>query len=187
MSYIVGEIPYFRGFLRREYTRNLEDGHGEFYPCIVFGLRVARGRSLQLQCVLTDKYAGAMFLAPIEAYCWKPTTPFEKGRRPDMTYIQPWDCFSSEFGVHRWSMWDGMPCYALPEKRKGRYHCTLDFTGTDLADDDEQHKHLHMVLMDDGQVSAFPNNRLLVHDAAYFDVMSEKPDFIALGGRFSAE
>jgi len=193
MSHIIGELPYIRGYLRREYTRNHVDGHGDYYPCLIHGLRIVRGRQIQFQSVLSDVWAGAPFLAPVEAFCWRlPTAPrMTRPTGPDSyAYIQPWDCFSSTFGVYQFSMWRNAPVYALPDRKPGRYHCTLDFDGSDLADDDEQHKHLHICLMADGQIAAFPNNRILFEDRAYFDVFpaGERPDFEALGGGpYSAE
>lgn len=53
--FIIGSLPQsFDGFLRREYTRNLIDGHGDYYPCHIHGLRLVRGSSIQLQCVLLE-------------------------------------------------------------------------------------------------------------------------------------
>ena len=32
MPYVVGSVPYFRCFVRREYTQDMQEGHGEFIP-----------------------------------------------------------------------------------------------------------------------------------------------------------
>jgi hypothetical protein len=58
--YIIGSFDrFFHGYIRKEYTRNLEDGHGYYLPCVIHGLRVVQGQSLQFQCVLTGYGAGA--------------------------------------------------------------------------------------------------------------------------------
>lgn len=188
MSYVVGEMPYMHAFLRREYTRGLQDGHGEYYPCVVYGIRAVRGFSLQFQCVLTERHGGANFLAPIEAFCWKESPPPKKADGSlDMDYIQPWDTFSSDFGVHEFSFLRRMKCLVLPQRKPARYRFTIDFIGSDLAEDDLQHKHLHVVHLEDGQIGAFPNNRLLMCDPAFWETLTERPDFIALGGEYLAE
>lgn len=195
MAFIVGSIPYIYGFIRREYTTGFKSGWGDFLRCKIFGVRVLRGVSIEFQSVIEDERegAGAMFLAPIEAFVCESTAEanpegFNAWReRPNMTYIQPWDCFASEFGVHQFDLMKQMRCLVLPDRLHGRYHCTLDFIGTDLAEDSLQHKHLHIVRLDNGLIGAFPNNRLLMVDPAQWDVCTERPHFEALGGEFRGE
>jgi hypothetical protein len=188
--FIVGLLHrFFPGFLRREYTRNLQDGFGEYLPCMIHGLRVVRGRSLEMQCVLTDYGAGAGFLAPIEAYCWRePDMARVKGEEIDMTYVQPWDCFSDTFGVHAFEFHERMRALILPGRVRGRYRCTIDFIGSSLAELSEQHKHLHLFDMEDGSLGAFPNNRVLWVEPAMWDKpFEERPNFEALSGEWMAE
>lgn len=190
MPHIISDFQkWYPGFLRREYTRNLQDGYGDYYPCIMHGLRIVGGRSIGIQCTLTHRYAGAGFLAPIEAFCWRvPDHSRKRGERVDMTYIQPWDCFSSTFGVHEFGFHRRMKCLVLPDRKPARYRFSLDFEGNALSELDEQHKHLHIVDMDDGQVGAFPNNRLLwIEPAMWPKPLEGKPDFVALAGEFMAE
>ena len=172
--------------MRREYTRNLEDGHGEYIACIIHGLRIIQGRSIEFQCVLTDpQFAGAGFLAPIEAFCWK--IPDEPRIKADMTYVQPWDCFSTTFGVHEFDFNRRMKALILPDRRQARYRFTIDFAGSALAEFAEQHKHLHVMEMEDGSIGAFPNNRIIWCDPAFWEPLTERPDFIALSGEWMAE
>lgn len=189
--FVIGSCDrWFPGYLRREYTRNLKDGHGDYLACIIHGLRVVQGRSLELQCTLTDPHvAGAGFLAPIEAFCWRiPDAPRQPGEKPDMTYVQPWDCFSSTFGVHAFEFHRRMKALVLPDRRGARYRFSIDFTDSSLADFAEQHKHLHVMEMDDGSIGAFPNNRVLWVEPAMWDQpLTERPDFEALAGEWMAE
>ncbi len=188
--YIIGSFDrWFPGFLRREYTRNMQDGYGEYLPCVIHGLRVVQGRQLEFQSVLTETAAGAGFLAPIEAFCWKiPTNPRERFAEIDHTYIQPWDNFSSTFGVHAFEFHRRMKSLILPDRRGGRYRFSIDFEGSSLAEFSEQHKHLHIMDMDDGSIGAFPNNRVLwVEPAFWNEPVLERPDFIALSGEWMAE
>ena len=46
--FVIGSCEkFFGGYMRKEFTRNLQDGYGEYIPCIIHGLRVVRGRSDQ--------------------------------------------------------------------------------------------------------------------------------------------
>lgn len=188
--FVIGSCErFFPGFMRREWMRNLRDGYGDYYPCMIHGLRVVRGRSLELQCVLTEQHAGAGFLAPIQAFCWRvPDAPREAGAPIDMTYVQPWDCFSDTFGVHEFEFHRRMRALILPGRVPARYRFTIDFIGSSLAEMGEQHKHLHLFDMEDGSLGAFPNNRVLwVEPAMWAEPLTERPDFEALGGEWFAE
>ena len=191
MSCIIGSCEkWFAGFLRREYTRDLEDGHGDYLGCYIHGLRVIQGRSLEFQCTIYDEHvAGAGFLAPIEAFCWKvPDAPRVKDEPVDMTYVQPWDCFSNTFSVHEYDFHRRMKALILPDRIPARYRFTIDFAGSALAEFGEQHKHLHLMEMEDGGLGAFPNNRVLwVEPAMWEQPLTDRPDFLALSGEFMAE
>lgn len=199
---IIGSFEkFFGGYIRREYTRNMIDGYGDYYPCVIHGLRVIKAHSLMFQCTLSDGivehgkldqqggYPGAGFLAPIEAFCHRiPDKPRTKGAPVDMTYIQPWDCFSNSFGVHEFDYHRRMKCLILPDRREARYRFSIDFADSALAEWNEQHKHLHIVDMADGSIGAFPNNRILWIEPAMYDAPTTKrPDFISLDGEWRAE
>jgi len=104
-----------------------------------------------------------------------------------MDYVQPWDVFSSTFGVVELDFVRRGEAYVLPNKTPGQYHATIDFVGSDLAEDFEQHKSLHIIKQSNGLIGAFPNNRVLMPDAAFWPMMDIKPDFESLSGEFRAE
>ena len=187
MSYLADKIPFFRCLVRREYTRNRKDRHGEYIPAIAYGVRCVRGQSLWFQCMLMEpddgspnNTGGASFLLPIEALVTKPCD-----LPTYMDYIQPWDVFASDFSVCTFDFLGA--CYVLPDKMPATYTLTIDFTGSDLADDAEQHKSLHICFLENGLIDAFPNNRLLFRDDAIWTMMDSKPDFVSLGGEFLSE
>jgi hypothetical protein len=181
MSYVYASIPYFECLARSEYTQNHRAGHGEFLPAIAHAVRCVRGHSLWFQCVFTERYAGAAFLLPIEALVCMPCPPA-------MTKtVQPWDVFSSDFGVCEDRFVKRGAVEVLPDRIKGQYRFTLDFVGSDLAEHPEQHKALHVVFRSDGLIGAYPNNRLLWVDSAFWQVTSEKPPFESLAGEYRAE
>lgn len=182
MSFIMGNIPYMRCMVRGHYLRDLKRGHDEYVEAVAYAVRCIRGSSLWFQCALGDPYGGAHFLLPIKALVTKPCP-----EPTAMTYVMPWDCFSSTFGVCELDFVKRGEAYVLPDKAPGQYQFTIDFTDSDLADDPDQHKHLHVVKQASGLIGAFPNNRVLMPDAAFWPMMTIKPDFESLSGEHRAE
>lgn len=179
--YIYGSIPFFECLVRAEYTRNLKSGHGEFLPAIAHAVRCVRGHSLWFQVIFTERHAGAAFLLPIEALVSKPCAP---AATKD---VQPWDAFSSDFGVSADTFTGRGAVEVLPDRTRGQYRFTIDFAGSDLAEHPDQHKALHVVFREDGPIGAYPNNRLLWSDPAFWKVTTERPPFESLAGEFRAE
>jgi len=189
-NYIIGSCrPWKYGYIRREYTRSREDGHGEYLVCAIHGLRVIEGESLWFQCMIMEgKGAGAGFMAPIEAFCHRiPDEPRAKGEPVDMNMIQPWDTFSSSFGVHEFEFHRHMRALILPARMDATYWFTIDFAESSLAENADQHKHLHLFELADGNIGAFPNNRVLWNDPAFCKPTEERPDFTSLWGEFRSE
>jgi hypothetical protein len=182
LAEIMGNIPYMRVMVRGQYLRDQKRGHGEFVEAVAYGVRCIRGSSLWFQTALGEPYGGAHFLLPIQALCWKPCDEPE-----DLTYIQPWDCFSTHFGVVELDFIKRGEAYILPDRRPGQYQFTIDFSGTDLADDPEQHKSLHVCKLECGYIGAFPNNRVLMPDQAFWPLLRERPDFESLSGEYRSE
>ncbi len=53
MAYLQSNIPYFKAWVRREYTKNLEDYHGEFLHAMVIGVTTMPNRTLSFQVIFT--------------------------------------------------------------------------------------------------------------------------------------
>lgn len=182
MAYVFGNVPFFDCLARTEYTRGLASGHGEFIKGYAHAVRCVRGSSLMFQVAFEKPHGGASFLLPIEALAWK-----ECALPADMTYVQPWDCYSSDFGVCEMDMMKRGAAMVLPDRIEAQYRFTIDFVGNDLAEHFEQHKALHICHLANGLIGAFPNNRLLWSDPAFWEVSAEKPPFTSLGGEYRAE
>ena len=190
MSYILASLPKIvRGLVRREYTQNMKEGHGEYLPATIIGARCVEALSLQFQVRFDGPAeAGAMFTVPIQALAWK------KCKQPPIELVQPWDVFSSDFSVHEFSLlrngsgWIlNRGCKKYAERIASKYICTIDFTGNALADDFEQHKQVHIVQAEGGWLAALPNNRWLSEDSAFAKVCETLPRFQSLAYNFSAE
>lgn len=191
MPHIIGDIPIIVPCLvRKEFTQNFQSGSGEFIPAHIVGIRCQEGLSLQFQVRFEDaQHGGAMFCLPIQALCWKECA------RPPVELIQPWDTFSSTFGVHSFALLRNTKalllnvrkCDGYAERIESRYLFTVDFERSALADCFEQHKQLHFLQVSGGWFSAVPNNRVLMHDSAFSVVPDELPRFKSLAHEFRAE
>lgn len=184
MAYVYGDIPFFHCLVRREYTLDLKEGHGEFIPAVAYGVRCVRGHALWFQTMLLEPYGGCAFMVPIEALAWTREAP---PVTDDMTYVQPWDVFSSDFGVCESRFTHRGAVNILPDRRRGQYRFTIDFVGSDLAEHPEQHKALHVCFIEGGTIGAFPNNRILWSDPAFWRTVEDLPRFASLSNEYRAE
>lgn len=182
MAYIFGSIPMFECMVRAEYLHNLSKGEGEFVKAMAHGVRCVRGHTVWVQTMLMEPYGGCAFMVPLEAIVWKPCA-----KEADLTFVCPWDVFSSDFGVCELEMVRRGAVEVLPSRVKGQYLFTLDFAGSDLAEFPEQHKALHFVRQETGLIGAFPNNRLIWSDPAMWQTVKDLPRFESLAGEFRAE
>jgi hypothetical protein len=189
MAYVISSVPYFRCLVRREFTTNLARYAGEYIPAVAYGVRCMRGHSLWFQVMLMEpgedrpnNTGGASFFLPLQALVHKPC-PLPT----DMVYVQPWDTFSSDFGVCEFDFVSRGACSVLPGKIPAQYRFTIDFIGSDLALDPDQHKSLHILFLESGLIGAFPNNRVLWHDDAFWKTMDAQPDFDSLNSEWRAE
>jgi len=53
MPYLTSNIPYFKAWVRREYTKNLEEYHGEFLHCMVVAVTTMPNKTLSFQVIFT--------------------------------------------------------------------------------------------------------------------------------------
>lgn len=182
MSFLFDNIPLTRCYVRGEYLRDLKRGHGEWVPGVAHAVRCVRGHSLHFQVALMEPYGGAQFLLPIQALTWREDAP----ERP-VQELQPWDCLGNTFSVVELRFIARGGVQVLPSRMRGQYRFSIDYGCEDLADDPSQHKTLHCVWREDGNFGAYPNNRILFEDPAFWDVLDERPDFEALSLESRAE
>ena len=74
MSYLISNIPHFKCWVRREFTCNHQQYHGEFLHALAFAVNTIPDRSLSFQVVFTgctedeNVHGGAMWARmPIQA------------------------------------------------------------------------------------------------------------------------
>ena len=163
-------IPPIECYVRGEYLRNLEDGHGTTFPCLVFGFSSIPSRVPLFHFLMED--GGIWWRMPPSAFCWKPDAP-----HMELDELVLWDCFSYHATVTVFSVLKGKRMeYISRRKRKygGEYLFTLDWMGGDpnlldtgFSEEPGQHKCGHVIKLDNGNFAIQPNNRVLLHDPSF--------------------
>ena len=111
MSYLISNIPHFSCWVRREFTCNHQNYHGDFLHAMAFAVNTIPDRSLSFQVVFTgceidredgpdeNIHGGAMWARmPIQALV--ADIPVENWPDPMEDHIcQPWDCESRHHSV----------------------------------------------------------------------------------------
>ena len=98
MAHLVSNIPFFKVWVRREFTANFQRYHGEFLHGMAVAVTSMPGRSLSFQIIFTgyeedeNVHGGAMWARmPITALVGD--TPFDEWAEPMPNYLaQTWDC-----------------------------------------------------------------------------------------------
>tara|TARA_R100000773_G_C4217090_1_gene115612 strand:+ start:95 stop:802 length:708 start_codon:yes stop_codon:yes gene_type:complete len=196
-------IPLFKVWVRKEFTKGLKEYQGEAVHAIVCGVRTEPDKCLAFHVVFTGYEAddgitpnvtgGAMWakmplialMADIPVDDWPP--------RLQTHLAQPWDCSSYYHSVTRYSRLQPSPwlCKVGGEFYKGRYYFTVDYAQSTVSEDPAQHKQSHVLAITEGKykgaIVALPNNRVRVTSPAYWVTGTGAPDFEPNNASFCAE
>ena len=193
MPYLQSNIPHFKCWVRREYTHNHEKYHGEFLHAMAIAVTTMPNRRLSFQVIFTgwendddapNVHGGAMWARmPITALVGD--FDFEGWPDPMETYLaQPWDCAAHYHAVYTLNRATPCPWMAKigSDFYPAKYHLTVDYTESEIADDPAQHKQSHVLTLLDagdytGNIVALPNNRVRVTHPAWFETGDGPPDF----------
>ena len=195
MAFLQSNIPYFKCWVRKEYTHNNQKYHGEFLHAMAVAVTTMPSRCLSFQVIFTGAetydddeqeniHGGAMWARmPITALV--ADTPYEEWPEPMPTWaVQPWDCMSHDHSVYKIERASPAPWIAKVDGEfyPAKYYFTVDYTNSEVADDPAQHKQSHVLeLLDAGEytgnIVALPNNRVRVTHPAWFEAGEGVPDF----------
>jgi|TARA_R110001632_G_scaffold57330_1_gene140130 hypothetical protein len=194
MAFLQSNIPYFKCWVRKEYTHNHSKYHGEFIHAMAIAVTTMPSRCLSFQLIFTgaetydtdepNVHGGAMWARmPITALVGD--TPFEEWPEPMPVHAaQPWDCSSREHSVYVLERASPCPWLAKVDGNfyPAKYMFTVDYTNNEIADDPAQHKQSHVMELLDagpytGNIVALPNNRVRVTHPAWFETGEGAPDF----------
>ena len=195
MPYLQSNIPHFKCWVRKEYTCNHLNYHGEFIHAMAIAVTTMPSRCLSFQMIFTgceadgtdqpNVHGGAMWARmPITALVGD--TPLEEWPEPMPVHLaQPWDCMSHTHAVYRLDRAHPCPWIAKigSEFYPAKYYFTVDYTESEVADDPAQHKQSHVLELLDagsytGNIVALPNNRVRVTHPAWFETGEGPPDFL---------
>ena len=207
MAYLTANIPYFKVWIRREFTHNHRNYHGEFLHGLAIAVTAIPDRSLSFQVVftgcedeenrVTSPHGGAMWARmPIQSLVADEELEQFPPRIPNH-FVQPWDCSSRYFSIVRYDRTSSSPWIVKIDGQfyNAKYYFTIDYTNgdeiTSLGDDVAQHKQSHILAITNGefagQIVAQPNNRVRVTNPALWVTGAGAPDFIPSQHEFAAE
>ena len=200
MSYLISNIPHFKCWVRKEFTANHEQYHGEYLHAIAIAVNTIPDRSLSFQVVFTgideedNVHGGAMWARmPIQALI--ADIPCDTWGEPMEDHLaQPWDCEARNHSVVVIDRVSSSPWIAKIDNNfyRAKYMFTVDYTGNSIADCPAQHKQSHVMYITEdckwkGNFVALPNNRVRATSPALWVTGEGPPDFAPSQYLHSAE
>ena len=183
MSQLICNLPAIHVWIRREYLRDHEDGHGEFVKGVWVSCKSMPGRAFYFETYLPDY--GAMFdKLPISAFVSEPETP---KKDLELHNLQFWNCM--DYGVvsiHKQFVSSMMfEAYTRDQgKLKGTYVATIDNYHADIntidystSETPAEHKSHNLLELENGQFGLYPNNRMRIYDNSLTPDKPLMPDF----------
>ena len=200
MSYLISNIPHFKCWVRKEFTANHEQYHGEYLHAIAIAVNTIPDRSLSFQVVFTgideedNVHGGAMWARmPIQALI--ADIPCDTWGEPMEDHLaQPWDCEARNHSVVVIDRVSSSPWIAKIDNNfyRAKYMFTVDYTGNSIADCPAQHKQSRVMYITEdckwkGNFVALPNNRVRATSPALWVTGEGPPDFAPSQYLHSAE
>jgi len=193
MGTLITNLPAQHVYVRKEYLRNLQDGHGEFVKGVWVTAKSIAGRALYFETYLPEY--GAMFdKLPISAFVSSPETP-----TPDLplTDLQYWNCM--DYGIVAVVKQFTASMAFEARLRSGgnmrgtyvctldNYHCDPDAVDYSTSETPSEHKSMNIVELENGQFCAYPNDRLRIFDTSLTPKLPKTPDFLCSTHFFTVE
>jgi hypothetical protein len=183
MSELICNLPAEDVWVRREYLRDHQDGHGEFVRGVWVSCKSIPGRAFYFETYLPEY--GALFdKLPISAFVSKPKTP-----NPDLPLnnLQFWNCM--DYGVVAISkQFIGSMDFEVLTRDHGKltgsyiatidnYHADINTIDYSTSETPAEHKSNNLLQLENGQFCLYPNNRMRVYDNSLTPQTPLQPDF----------
>lgn len=183
MSCLITNLPATKVWVRKEYLRDLKDGHGEFVEGVWVSAKSIPGRAFYFETYLPD-YAAMFDKLPISAFVSSPETPEVD---MDLPNLQFWNCMdygvraivkqhvsTMDFEVYtrNYGFLKGKYLFTLDN-----YHVDPDVIDTNVSEVPDEHKSHNCILLENGQFCLYPNNRMRVFDLSITPETPKTPDF----------
>ena len=200
MSTLITNVPPLKVWVRKEYLRDLRDGHGEYTLGYTVSIKSLPGRVFYWEVFLPEY--GAMFdKLPISALLlWDSDSPHKcQPPVPDLPLeeLQFWNCFSHDITTLEKNLVYTMGWEIRTKTHgsiPGEYLFTIDsFNGdrsrTDIsfAETPDEHKSFNIIALPNGQIAAYPNNRCRLSDPSLSPEELKQPDFLVSTRYFQVE
>ena len=183
MSCLITNLPATKVWVRKEYLRDLKDGHGEFVEGVWVSAKSIPGRAFYFETYLPE-YAAMFDKLPISAFVSSPETPEVD---MDLPNLQFWNCMdygvraivkqhisTMDFEVYtrNYGFLKGKYLFTLDN-----YHVDPDVIDTNVSEVPDEHKSHNCIMLENGQFCLYPNNRMRVFDLSITPETPKTPDF----------
>ena len=200
MTTLVANLPPTKVWVRREYLRDLRDGHGEYTLGYWVTCKSLTGRALYFETYLTE-YGALYDKLPISAFLsWDPDHPHKpEPPKPDLplTDLQFWNGFDTGLTVVEKNLVFNMDFEVMTRDNgimKGTYLFTIDNYHAHrnepdfyFAESPDEHKSHNIIELENGQIGAYPNNRCRMTDPSLSNHDLKTPDFKVSTRYFNVE
>lgn len=190
MTTLVANIPPIKVWVRKEYLYDLQKGHGEYTPGYWVTCKSLTGRALYFETYLTE-YGALYDKLPISAFlAWdsdQPKKPISPTPDLPLTDLQFWNGFDTGLIVIEKNLIYNMSFEVLTRGSgvmKGEYLFTIDNYHPHrnepdfyFAETPDEHKSHNIVVLENGQIGAYPNNRCRMVDPSLTPEELKTPDF----------
>jgi len=183
MSQLLVNIPSIKVWVRKEYLRDLQDGHGEFVEGVWISAKSIPGRAFYFETYLPE-YGAIYDKLPISAFLSRPETPTPD---LDLPNLQFWNCM--DYGVRciekqfiktmdfevrsrNYGNLKGKYLFTLDN-----FHSDQDIVDTNVSETPDEHKSHNCIELENGQFVLYPNNRMRAYDLSITPEKPLMPDF----------
>ena len=183
MSQLVVNLPAQKVWVRKEYLRDLKDGHGEFVEGVWVSAKSIPGRAFYFETYL-PQYGAIYDKLPISAFVRTPNTPDPD---LDLPNLQFWNCMDYGVACMNKGFISSMDAEVFSRDHgfiKGQYLFTLDnyHANPDVVDNNvsevpQEHKSHNCIELENGQFALYPNNRMRLYDLSITPEKPLMPDF----------
>ena len=192
MAFLVHSLSPIPVFVKKEYLYDLEKGHGELTPGIWISVKSVMYKALYFETLLTEY--GALFdKLPISAFVWK--EDYDNENQLPLDVLQLWDCFDYHVTVIQKPLLSRCQFFGKDKRmHDGEYIFTIDNAHPDtnvldmnFSEHDPEHKSFNIIQLDNGQIAAQPNNRIIWRDSSLTPEDLKTPDFKVCTQNYAVE
>jgi len=197
---LITNVPPVKVWVRKEYLRDLRDGHGEYILGYWVSVKSLPGRCFYFETFLPE-YGAIFDKLPISAFlAWDSDSPQgPKDPSPDLPIeeLQFWNCFSHDITTLEKNLtysagWEvrtktygsiaGDYLFTIDSFNGDRSRADISFSETP-----DEHKSFNIIELQNGQIAAYPNNRCRVIDPSLSPEELQTPDFLVSSRYFNVE